>query len=134
MADLMISDQTIHLLEKSLDVSARRHRILANNIANQDTMGFQPKDLDFRETLRRELEDPPEPLERTHAKHLKHRYNANISGMIRPRGDGQPGAEPVNIDTEMTNLMENNVKYRTSVEMLLRKMGMLKTAIVEGGR
>ncbi|MBW1995069.1 MAG: hypothetical protein JRI77_11575, partial [Deltaproteobacteria bacterium] len=44
------------------------------------------------------------------------------------------GLDPVNIDTEMTHLIENNLKYRTSVEMLLRKMGMLKHAITEGGR
>jgi len=132
MVDLLISDKTINLLEKSLDVSARRHRIITNNLANQDTMGYQPKELDFRKTLEQELEKGPRPATRTHSKHLKHR--SKPSRLARDRAAGQSGSGPFNIEKEMVNLMENNIKYRTSVEMLIRKMGILKTAIVEGGR
>jgi flagellar basal-body rod protein FlgB len=131
MPDQLISDSTIHFLKKSLDVSARRHRVISNNIANQDTIGYQPKDLDFRKTLEQELKKEPGPLNRTHPKHLKHRAASNFDGAVQERTDGQSG---VNIDTEMTHLMENNIKYRTSVEMLLRKMNILKNAIIEGGR
>jgi len=132
MVDLLISDKTINLLEKSLDVSARRHRIITNNLANQDTMGYQPKELDFRKTLEQELEKGQGPVTRTHAKHLKHR--SIPSRLARDRAAGQSGSGPFDIEKEMTNLMENNIKYRTSVEMLIRKMGILKNAIVEGGR
>ena len=132
MVDLLISDKTINLLEKSLDVSARRHRIITNNITNQDTMGYQPKELDFRKTLEQELEKGSGPMIRTHSKHLKHR--SKPSRLVRDRAVGQPGSGPFNIEKEMTSLMENNIKYRTSVEMLIRKMGILKNAIVEGGR
>ena len=132
MVDLLISDNTINLLEKSLDVSARRHQVITNNLANQDTMGYQPKELDFRKTLEQELEKGPGPLTRTHSKHLKHR--SKPSRLARDRAAGQPGSGHFDIEKEMTNLMENNIKYRTSVEMLIRKMGILKTAIVEGGR
>ncbi len=132
MVDLLISDKTINLLEKSLDVSARRHRIITNNLANQDTMGYQPKELDFRKTLEQELEKGPGLVTRTHPKHLKHR--SKPSRLARGRAAGQPGSGPFNIEKEMVNLMENNIKYRTSVEMLIRKMRILKNAIVEGGR
>jgi flagellar basal-body rod protein FlgB len=132
MVDLLISDKTINLLEKSLDVSARRHQVITNNLANQDTMGYQPKELDFRKTLEQELEKDPGPVTRTHSKHLKHR--SKPSRLARDRAAGLPGSGPFDIEKEMTNLMENNIKYRTSVEMLIRKMGILKTAIVEGGR
>ncbi|HIJ55070.1 MAG TPA: flagellar basal body rod protein FlgB [Deltaproteobacteria bacterium] len=132
MVDLLVSDKTINLLEKSLDVSARRHRIITNNIANQDTMGYQPKALDFRKALEQELEKGSGPVTRTHSKHLKHQSKPSRSA--RNRAAGQPGSGPFDIEKEMTNLMENNIKYRTSVEMLIRKMGILKNAIVEGGR
>ena len=132
MVDLLISDKTINLLEKSLDVAARRHRIIANNLANQDTMGYQPKALDFRKTLEQELEKGPGPMTRTHPKHLKRR--SKPSRLVQDRAAGQPDSGPFSIEKEMANLMENNIKYRTSVEMLIRKMGIIKTAIVEGGR
>lgn len=42
--------------------------------------------------------------------------------------------DSVNIDTEMMHLMENNVKYKSTTEMLLRKMTILNYAIDEGGK
>ena len=132
MVDLLISDKTINLLEKSLNVSARRHRVIANNLANQDTMGYQPRDLDFRKTLEQELRKDSGPVVRTHAKHLE--YRSSPSQSKRGRGARQADSGALDIEKEMTNLMENNIKYRTSVEMLIRKMGILKNAIVEGGR
>ena len=40
----------------------------------------------------------------------------------------------VNIDKEMTKLIENNLMYRTTVETFLRKIAILKEVIREGGR
>ena len=107
MVDQLISDKTIHLLEKSLDISARRHRVIAGNIANLDTMGYQPKELDFQQALQQALQRAPGPLTRTHEKHLP--YRSKPSGMVRKRKAGQPDAGPVNIEKEMFNLMENNI-------------------------
>ena len=42
--------------------------------------------------------------------------------------------DSVNIDTEMMNLMENNIKYRTTTEVFLRKLKVLNYAIDEGGK
>jgi flagellar basal-body rod protein FlgB len=41
----------MQLLERSLDVIAKRHQVLLANVANEETPGFKAKDLDFRETL-----------------------------------------------------------------------------------
>ena len=40
----------------------------------------------------------------------------------------------VDIDAEMSKLAENNLRYQTGVEALLRKFRGLKHAITEGGR
>jgi flagellar basal-body rod protein FlgB len=42
--------------------------------------------------------------------------------------------DSVNIDTEMMHLMENNVKYRSVVEMKLRKSTITNYAIDEGAK
>ncbi|MBW1995584.1 MAG: flagellar basal body rod protein FlgB, partial [Deltaproteobacteria bacterium] len=47
MRDFLLSDKALKVLEKSLDISARRHRMITNNIVNMDTRGFKPRDLDF---------------------------------------------------------------------------------------
>jgi len=38
------------------------------------------------------------------------------------------------IDRQMVKLMENNLSYRTAVELLLRKIAILKEVIREGGQ
>ena len=42
--------------------------------------------------------------------------------------------DSVNIETRMMNLMENNIKCRATIEMLLRKMKILNSSIDERGR
>jgi len=42
-----IFDATLSTLERSLDVRLARQAVLAGNVANADTPGFKPRDLDF---------------------------------------------------------------------------------------
>jgi flagellar basal-body rod protein FlgB len=42
-----IFDATLSTLERSLDVRLARQSVLAGNVANADTPGFQPRELDF---------------------------------------------------------------------------------------
>ncbi len=126
-------DDTYRLLGKSIDVTTRRHSLIAGNVANLDTVGYTPKDIDFRKTIEIEMQKGQEKLARTNEKHFS---TASDSSIIRASvdDDGFDSDDPVNIDTEMSKLVENNIKYMTSVEMLKRKMRILKFAISEGGR
>ena len=133
MADLFDSDTAFKVLEKSLDISAKRHRLITNNIANVDTIGYAPKDLDFKQALQEATEGRSDALSRTHSKHMEQRPKTHAVRTKATRSE-VPGLDPVDIDMEMTRLVENNIKYRTGVEMLLRKVGMLRYAITEGGR
>ena len=130
MADLFDTNSAWNVLEKSMDISAERHRLITNNIANIDTIGFQGKDLDFQKALQEALEGRPGYLVQTHPKHI---IPAPVSG-AQLSNKAAEGLDTVDIDQEMTHLAENNIKYRTSVEMLLRKMNMIKYSIAEAGR
>ena len=136
MADSRIFGHTSKVIEKALDVSARRHNLIAGNIANMDTIGFKPSDLDFNSTLNRVMkEKEPDSLAKTHIKHL----SANDEDRFTINGKNSEEVDiyhldSVNIDTQMMNLMENNIKYRSTTEMLLRKIQMLNYSIDEGGR
>ena len=48
MAGLRLFGFTHQLLELSMRVRGARHEVLSANIANADTPGFRPKDVDFR--------------------------------------------------------------------------------------
>ena len=136
MAGPSIFDNTYKLLSKSLTINARRHSLITGNIANMDTVGYRPMDLDFNDTLKKAMAaEKNGDLVRTHPNHLHGQSGGvDMSGKVRKDDTNRYNLDSVNIDTEMTNLMENNMNYRTNVEILLRKIGMLRQAITEGGR
>ncbi|MBU1170071.1 MAG: flagellar basal body rod protein FlgB [Proteobacteria bacterium] len=133
MTKSYLIDDTMRLLGKSLNVTTRRHSLIAGNIANIDTVGYTPKDLDFQKTLEAEMARQPEKLTRTDMRHYAFGAESSLNQtLVEAEDPFHP--DPVNIDTEMSHLVENNIQYRTSVEMLKRKMSILKHAISEGGR
>jgi flagellar basal-body rod protein FlgB len=134
MADMFIFDDTTRLLGKAMDVTAKRHALIAGNIANLDTVGYQPKDLDFKKTLETVMAGGSQKLATTNVRHIPAGETVRTVRSRVMEGEAGPGLDSVNIDREMTHLMENNIQYRSSVEMLLRKIGMLRQAITEGGR
>lgn len=118
--------KTFHAIETSLDIAKKRHGLITGNIANLDTPGYRAKDMDFKNALRDALEGTSVDLFRTDSRHFGSR-------MSYPE-PSTSGTESVDIDKEMSKLAENNLRYRTSVEVLLRKLSKLKFAITEGGR
>ena len=42
-----VSTPMINLLEKALDVTSQRHKLVVANMANIDTPGYRTKDLDL---------------------------------------------------------------------------------------
>ncbi len=136
MPDSRMFGRTYEVLSNSLDISAKRHNLIASNIANMDTIGYKPKDLDFKKTLKRVMAPPrPPDMSQTHKKHYAG-IDVNSSAINGANSEDVDiyHLDSVNIDTEMTNLVVNNIKYRTATEMLLRKMEKLKYAIREGGK
>jgi flagellar basal-body rod protein FlgB len=133
MAGSLFTD-TFRLLGKAMNVTAERHGLITTNLSNVDTVGYTPRDLDFQKTLQKEMAKQPAVVSATHPKHFRlGRGYAAVEAAKNLHGGGK-GFDGVDIDTEMTNLVENNVQYRTSVELLLRKMNQLKYAITEGGK
>jgi len=118
-------DTTYALLGKAMDVSARRHNLITGNVANMDTVGYEAKDLDFQKTLEMEMAQGRGSLERTHEKHFRGRPAGALDTEIVEDA-------PVDLDREMSRLVENNIRYRSTVEMMMRKVATLRDAIGEG--
>ena len=140
MSDSRLFNRTYDVISNSLDISARRHNLITGNIANMDTIGYKPRDIDFKKTLDRAMNPPPHPqeIEMTHEKHftgidLEFFNKSHMNGSNSEDVDIYH-LDSVNIDTEMTNIVENNIKYRATAEMLLRKMTILNRVIQEGGQ
>jgi flagellar basal-body rod protein FlgB len=125
MSRELLIDNTYALLGKAMDVSARRHNLITGNIANMDTVGYEARDLDFQKTLEAEMTQGTGSMSRTHAKHFQGRPGGALSTETVEEA-------PVDLDREMSRLVENNIRYRSTVEMMMRKVATLRDAIGEG--
>ncbi len=124
---------TFNTLEKSLDILNKRHTLIAGNIANMDTPSYKPREIDFKEALGNAMNNKTVGMIQTHPLHFG-RINEYSVYVDVATDQSSNGLNWVDIDKEMTKLAENNLMYRTGVEVLLKKLAGLKHAIIEGGR
>ena len=135
MPDKLSFKKVFHTLERAISISQQRHSLISSNISNLDTSNYKAKDIDFKTALAQTLESDHEiNLARTNSRHIGQGTNsANSSESFEEKGEWN-GYNWVDIDKEMTRLAENNLRYRTATETLLRKIAILKEVIREGGR
>lgn len=108
-------DSISNSLEKYLDVTASRQKLVASNIANADTPGYRTLDLDFQSEFQAALQGEANfrPQE--------------VTG-IRIKNDGNS----VNLDREARLLSENSIRFSAASNLLRGQIRMLKSAIHEG--
>lgn len=122
-------------LEKALGISQQRHALIAGNISHLDTPRYKPKEIDFHSALKQAMDSSPSAsMAQTDPRHLG-RAPEGLKGVDVTEEEGEwNGFNWVNIDKEMTRLVENDLLFRTASEILIRKIGLLKEIIKEGGR
>jgi flagellar basal-body rod protein FlgB len=126
---------TFNALQKAINIAQQRNLYITGNISNIDTPGYKPKDIDFKSELASALEtNRTVALEKTDPRHISMENNdRQIITPSEEQGEWN-GYNWVNVDKEMTKLTENNLVYRSAVEVLLRKISLLKEVIKEGGQ
>jgi len=118
--------KTYNLLSTMIDYRSERNKLIATNIANIDTPDFKPADYVFKEEFKKAI-NLKINLKRTHEKH----FPANADEITRDDFKLVKSDNKVDLDTEMTNLAENQLMYNLSVELLARKFKGLKTVLNE---
>ncbi|BAM05989.1 flagellar basal body rod protein FlgB [Leptospirillum ferrooxidans] len=124
MERVHLFDKTVYLLKRDLDLRAQRHMLLISNIANQDTPGYQAKDLSFKSALARAVAEPTrDSIDR-------------VSGEILVNPDETVGNDlnTVNIEMEMQKLASNTGNYNAAAQMVSWKYRLLGDAIRGSGR
>jgi len=126
---------TFSALEQAMNIAKQRHSLISGNISNSQTPDYRPKEIDFKTAMARALNSGQKiKTAKTDPRHIDVGTNS-ISGVepFEEKGDWN-GYNWVNIDREMTKLLENNSRYKMAAEMLLRRVSILKEVIREGGR
>lgn len=98
-----------------------RHRVISQNIANVNTVGYHARDVDFETALN------DVTAGRASGQHLSsHRIVEKQGLMVREDGNN------VDIDRELGNLDKTALTFNTYAQILSGKLAMLRLAI--GGR
>ncbi len=134
----------IEVMGRALNLRAKRNSVISANIANIDTPGYKAKDMNFKEVMDSYLEEKMGvksdksssekdiPLETTHPGHITPRSKAVEPSVKISKERGVPNN--VDLDEEMAKLSENNIQYQLTMQMLIKKFEILRTAITEGGK
>ena len=112
----------IPLLSKALDAYALRHKAVATNIANVGTPGYRAKAVPFEEELSSALGRTGMRGVTTNARHIPIRGSSvedlRLAVTDRPGTQQAPGLSNVDIDQEMAELAQNQIRYRFSARLI----------------
>lgn len=130
---------TIHLLGKTVDLRAKNHNHLSANVANVETPGYKPRSLSFEDELRGALKNEKKGTPAvTNPRHIPLKGGSagleQVQGHVleTPAGSGGRDGNAVELETEMGKMVENQIMYNASVQLMAKKFEGLK-AVIRGG-
>jgi flagellar basal-body rod protein FlgB len=130
-------DSNIHLLSKVLNLRAENQNIIGSNIANAETPGYAPARFDFEEELSRAINRTGIPLATSQPGHIPLGATniESVTGTItrNPDQTGIGDGNGVSVDEEMLRLSENELLYETAVQLLQKKLSVMKF-VISGGQ
>jgi flagellar basal-body rod protein FlgB len=118
-------------LEGAMSFHRERHSVLAGNVANVDTPGFRPLD----------LEQAPAPqaaasgMAVTAPGHMQAGPTAGLEGAVLSFTDaGEAGADgnAVTLERELAKIDANRVRYTATAELASRRLALLRYAATDG--
>lgn len=119
MTGMNIKPSQFDELAKLIDVSTVRHRVLANNIANVNTPGFQRREVHFEETLAKQLQrDGRVNLQAVSAE-------VRVDKKSPSRVDGNN----VDIDGEIGSMQKNALLHNTYLQIINSRVSQMRSAI-----
>jgi flagellar basal-body rod protein FlgB len=135
MYEGLFHSTSIPVLEQMVRFSQARHTILAGNIANLDTPGYQAKDLsveDFQMRMQKAIE-------------AQHAAGGEMSPGEMGAGSAVPMAQvakssqvilrhdggDVSLESQVTELVKNQMQHNLAISIMQNQYHLLQTAISE---
>jgi flagellar basal-body rod protein FlgB len=121
-------DTTQLALEGAMHGASRRHEVLAANISNVNTPGYQRRDVDFHSALSSALEAAQDSGSARDRLASVSTIAEQVDAGITQRVDGNG----VDIDTESAELAKNGLEYDAMVQVAKGRMDILRSAMGVG--
>lgn len=97
---------------QALTLRAERQRLLASNIANADTPGYQSRDMDFAKALREATSPAAETSNQTLTQRTQGALQNSLSAMT------SLDSNTVDMDRERASFADNTIKYEASLRFI----------------
>jgi len=114
--------QVLDFQAQALMLRADRQRLIASNIANADTPGFQARELDFAAALREATAGaaPAGSALRTHAAHIAPALDLGSQRHLRWAAASQSSLDgnSVDMDRERASFADNSVRYEAALRFI----------------
>lgn len=133
--DMAISiDKHLGIHQYALQLRSERAGVLANNLANADTPGYQARDIDFGAVLKSQMGDNTGgmvPMQATSAGHQQGLMQSDAVNGLKYRMPSQPSIDgnTVDADKEKTEFARNTMEFQATFEFLNGKIKSLLSAI-----
>lgn len=132
-------DAALRFGQEALNLRAQRQEILAANIANADTPGYQARDIDFASQLHKvmaqgRVSGSGVALNLTSTRHIPAQNAQPPSLDLLFRVPDQPALDgnTVDMDRERTHFADNSLKYQTDLTLMNGQIkGMM--SVLQGG-
>ncbi len=136
------NDSVNQSLKAAIDLRWRRHELLAHNLANADTPGFRPKDLEFEGVLQSAMEGgdiamAEVPRSPGHsAIGMGDVDGGEVAQQVieRPEIGDTLDDNSIDTDREMGRIADNSLYYQTSLELLRRRYAAVQRVISDLSR
>jgi flagellar basal-body rod protein FlgB len=115
-------DPILDLISRRLDACALRQGVYAANIANANTPGYHPLEVDFETQLDRSSSSMAG---------APFAQRAAMMQMIEPRVV-PAAADSVELDQQMALMTKNALQYQSLIGGFERSIGLLRLAVLEG--
>jgi flagellar basal-body rod protein FlgB len=113
---------SLNFQTQALVLRSERQRLLASNIANADTPGYQARDMDFSRALREATaaSQPSGALATTRAGHIAPPAGARSESQLLYSTAAQTNLDSnsVDMDRERANFADNSVKYEATLRFI----------------
>ena len=125
-------------VEKSLDASIKRNEVIAQNIANVDTPGYNRKTVSFEEQLSDAISQKDRFIgRRTDPRHIPIGGSSVDDVQIRVTEDNKSldmrlDGNNVDIENEMAQMAENNIRYEVLIQRMSGMLNKMRSVIREG--
>lgn len=120
-------------MQQAMTFHRNRHTVIAGNVANMDTPGYKPMDL---ERLPANSAVNAERMAQTHRRHIDGGTvgagEAPARSVVDANAIQSADGNSVNIEREMAKIDANRVRYSTVTDLTSRRLAMLRYAATDG--